>query len=391
MVGNRLQFNGGVYVGSLDSADRTQLFDRVSHAEFAGGHLHYLRDGALVAQPLDLTRMQLTGDPEVVAEQVNVLVPQAPIGAFSVSETGHIAFETPSPDGSQLKWVDRQGRIVGTVGGPGNTGNKVQLSPDGRQALIARSMQARAPGLVVFDLVQNLERRLTADPGALPLWSPDGTQIAYAKRAGGPASIYVRPSSGAGSEESLFADKENAFPEAWSPNGRFLMIHRRDDLWVLPLFGDRKPYQFVATPTTEWDAQFSPDGKWVAYTWFTAGRFEIYVSPFSDSATTPAADKWLVSAGAGHAARWHRNGKELFYWSPDTKQMMAVPVATDGPRFTVGRAVALFNARPQLESYPFTFYDVSADGQKFLISGFTQPSGRSSLSLIVNWPALLND
>jgi Tol biopolymer transport system component len=218
--------------------------------------------------------------------------------------------------------------------------------------------------------------------------------MAFARRNKGAYNVYVKASTGAGPEELLVADTVNLFPESWSPDGRVLLYSRNQDLWTLPMFGERKPLPFLATSTIEWEGQFSPDGRWVAYTTFESGRYEVYVTPFVhsnglSSASTPR-DRWLVSTGSGHAARWRRDGREIFYWSPDTKKLMAVPVRAEGRRLVVGRAEPLFSARPRLESYPFTFYDVSADGQRFLINGADTQGGSAALNLIVNWPALLN-
>jgi Tol biopolymer transport system component len=391
-VADRGPFVAGVYVGSLDSTTRTKVLDRISNVEFANGHLLFLRDAALVAQPLDLTRMKTTGEPLVLAERVHVSEPQAQLGAFSVSGEGALVFEAPtSPEGSQLAWVDRQGRRLGTVGSPAYYGNRVQLSRDGTQALVARSNPGRAADLFVVDVRQGLERRLTSAPAGEggPVWSPDGARVAFARRTGGPNAVYVTASSGADVEELLVPD---GFPEAWSPDGRFLLYQTKGNIHVLPLFGERKPFPLLATASVEWDSQFSPDGRWISYTSFESGRYEIYVSPFSElNGQNPKPAKWRVSSGAGHAARWRRDGREIFYWSPDSKRLMAVPLSAEGSQLQVGRAEPLFGARPKRESYPFTFYDVSADGQRFLISGVETQGRDPAIELIVNWPALLKN
>jgi Tol biopolymer transport system component len=408
-------YAGGVFVGSLDTSARRQVLDRVTNAEYARGHLLFMRDGALVAQKLDPTRITTAGEPVVLVSRVFLTVAGTQLGAFSASEDGVLAFETPtSPEGSQLVWMDRKGRRIGTLGSRSNYENEVELSPDGRYALVTRSERGGAPDLVVLDVSRNLDRRLTFAPEAdrLAVWSPDGTRVAFSRRNFGPHDMFVKASDGAASEELLLADEVNKFPESWSPDGRFLLYRTNNGMWVLPMAGDRpakgpgrpepaearKPFPYIKTTSRQWDAwdaRFSPDGRWVAYSSAESGHAEVYVSPFSVSGGAPSAvapvDKWLVSTGTARGPRWRRDGREIFYWSQDSNRLMAVPVRVNGPLFEVGHPEPLFEARPRLESYPFAFYDVSDDGQRFLVNGLEAQSGTPSLALIVNWPALLKN
>jgi eukaryotic-like serine/threonine-protein kinase len=394
-VADRGPYVGGVYVGSLEAPGRTLLLDRITNAEYAQGHVLSTRDGALVAQALDATTMKVTGTPRVLSERVHISVQEAQLGSFSISADGAVVFElSPSSGGPPVRWVDRRGRGIGTIGNPGIYGNKVELSHDGTRLLIAQAKPDATLAMFVFDLLRNHERRLTSatEAEASAVWSPDGRRVAFARRTKGPNAIYITASDRLGSEELVIPD---GFPESWSPDGRFLLYQTNGDLHVLPVSPRGRPFPLLTTRSIEWDAQFSPDGRWVAYTAFESGRYEIYVVPFSETnggrSAAALSEKWRVSSGSGHAARWRRDGTEIFYWSPDTRKVMAVRVRADGSRFDVGAEERLFTARPRLESYPFTFYDVSADGQRFLVSGIDTQHRAPSLSLIVNWPALVKN
>jgi dipeptidyl aminopeptidase/acylaminoacyl peptidase len=389
-----------VYVGSLDSTDRTQLLDFISHAEYASGHLLFVREGALVAQPLDVTRLTLSGEPALIAGEVNVLVRNAPIGGFSVAEDGTLAFEDRAAAAvSQLASLDRTGRPLGTLGNAGDYDNRVQLSPDGSEAVVARSDKGAALDLFVLEVSTNVERRVTSARAndTVPVWSADGRGIAFSRRSQGIYALHLVDANGSGLEERLPVGGVNTFPQElvawWRFPALFESQHRNDraDLWVLPLSGERKPLPFLETAAITW----GHSSLLTAAGWPTPrpnrDAMRSRSRPFLRATARAAQAKWRVSEGAGHAARWRRDGREIYYWSPDSKMLMAVPVRADGSTLHVGRAEALFEIRPPLESYPWTFYDVSPDGQRFLINRIVPRSGAPQLSLIVNWPTLLKD
>ena len=209
----------------------------------------------------------------------------------------------------------------------------------------------------------------------MPLWSPDGTQIAFGSNRKGVFDLYLKPSSGAGSEQLLRESPHTKAPLSWSSDGRFLLFYDIDpkttfDLWTQPLTGDGKPSPWLNTPFTETLGQFSPDGRWVAYQSNESGPFEIYVQPF------PAASaKWQISTQGGTMPRWRADGKELFFIAPDAK-VMAAAVTPSNTTFEAAPPVALFQTRilsgvSQLLKHQ---YAVSRDG-RFLIS---EPAGEST-------------
>jgi Tol biopolymer transport system component len=200
--------------------------------------------------------------------------------------------------------------------------------------------------------------------------------------------VYQKASSGVGNDELLLSNGHINFPENWSPDGRFLLYvegpstanTKSSDLWILPLFGVRKPIPYLQTRFNEYRGKLSPDGRWVAYPSDESGRDEIYVAPFPEPS-----GKWLISTAGGMWPRWRRDGKELFYLAPDNT-LMAVTVTAQGSKFSAGAAQPLFKSRPSLWRYP---YDVSPDGQRFLVISPTDEGDSPPITLVVNWPALL--
>ncbi len=381
----------GVYVGSLDSPDRTRLLDSFANAQYAAGFLVFPRAGTLMAQPFDATGLTLSGQAMAVAEQVNFspgVPPTGTLAAFTVSATGVLVFEALMT--SRLVWFDRAGRQTGTLGDAARHGSGVHLSPDGRQASVVVTDSREAANVWLFDVARGVRTPLTVSgvvstavaPGSI--WSPDGHRVVFASTQKGPRDLFQKASNGAGPENVLLADDANKYPESWSPDGRFLLYMRwakgsTPDIWVLPLFGDRKPYGFIEAPFFELASQFSPDGRWVAYNSNESGRSEVYVVPFPGPG-----GKVRISTGGGDSARWRRDGKEIFYLAGNT--LMAAGVTANGSRLAVGAVQRLFDV-PTADGYwP---YDVSPDGQRFLVNmleGAVAP-----LTIVVNWPAGLKN
>jgi len=381
-----------VFVASLGLSEREFLFNADStNVVYSQGHLLFLRETTLMAQPFDAQRLELTGDPFPIAEQIQ-LPPVAPgSGLFSASVNGVLAYQTgESVAGSKLTWFDRTGKQAGVVGEAGLYGD-VELSGDGKWATVSIPDQGRATrDLWVYDMARGLKTRFTSDPAAEQnsIWSPDGSRVVFNSRRKGHLDMYQKDSSGAGTEEVLLEDNFEKFPTAWSPDGRSILYvsgagptGAGRDLFVLPLSGDRKPIPFLQTQFSENYAQLSPDGRWVSFTSNESGRDEIHVAPFPGPG-----GRRLVSTAGGAQARWRPDGAEIFYLAPDNKLMVA-EVNGRGSSFEVGAVKPLFQTRAVLGSR--RAYDVSADGQRFLINTEPEQVVSAPITVVVNWTARL--
>jgi serine/threonine protein kinase len=390
----------GMYVGSLDIDAGNQSRQRVLATDvpalFANGHLFFPRAGTLMAQPFDARRMELDEAPVPVAQDVEVTWYFT--GAFSVSDEGVFVYRTTSAPGTfQLTSVDRQGKTVGTFGPPGTDG-RVVLSPDGARA-VAKDAPYNVPGdLWMLDLASGGRTRFTfsKDVYSPAVWSPDGTRIAYsAGRLGD--TIYEKAASGVGDGRVLLKEAGlRHFPTSWSRDGRFLLYHTENttntgyDQWVLSL-SDGKPHLMLGEAFNEWAGVFSPDMRWVTYVSLETGNSEIYVRPFRVSGQTgrPSVGegKWQISKGGGNWPQWRINREIVFNTGPIGTEVFAAPVNTTGTAFESGAAQRLpFPPSPGVSNTPQS----TPDGQRFLIEvPLNQRAARTSFSVVLNWPALL--
>lgn len=367
--------------GSLDANDATRLLAADSQAQYAGpGHLLFVRQGSLFAQPFDEHRRQLTGEAFGVADHV---MPDSVGGAaFSVSDTGVLIYRTGGVAATQLTWVDRSGRPLGTVGPPGAYRNPA-LSPDGaRVAVEMTDVQRRTQDIWLVELARGASSRFTFDPqnDIYPAWSPDGSRIAFGSDRGDDFSMYLKPSNGATSEQLLLETPGGSAPYSWSPDGQFIVSRAGPTattgptFGVLPLTGNQKPHLFERTTFVPAYASVSPTNRWLAYMSNESGRAEVYVRSFPD-----AGGKYQISKDGGTAPRWRGDGKELFFTGAEG-QLMAVPIAGEAA-LQVGSAVTLF--RTQLLPTGIGFrqqYDVTRDGQRFLLNVLTENAAPSAIN-----------
>jgi serine/threonine protein kinase/Tol biopolymer transport system component len=383
----------GIFLGSLDSAD----IRRLTPADTAGvylssGWLLWVRGGTLVAQRLDLGQKALTGDPVTLADPVAIGTSNA--GAISVSVTGFVAYRAGAAIRRQLVWVDRTGKALGTMGGPDENGlSAPSVSPDGRRVAVQRTVGGN---LDIWLLDGSRTSRFTFDAAQdrYPIWSPDGSRIAFDSDRTGAFDLYQKSSSGVGVEELLAESAQTKVPHDWSADGRFLLYVSIDpqtgrDLWVLPVEGNRKPWVFLKTSFDERQSAFSPDGRWVAYESNESGRYEIHVralaAPVASDAAADVVGQWQVSTAGGVYPRWRPDGKELYYLSP-TGAMMAAPIVVTGSAFEPGAAVTLFPTRIYgggVEQQQGRQYDVTRDG-RFLINAELD-NAAAPITLLMNW------
>jgi Tol biopolymer transport system component len=382
---------GPVFIGSLDSTAGVRVMDDIdsTNVVYSQGHLLFLRETTLMAQPFDPGRLVLSGEQFPVAEQIQTF---AAYGFFSASGNGVLTYQTGTAAGApQIGWFDRAGKSLGAVGKPAEYGD-LALAPDGRRAMVRLLTGPGGSDLWLLDLARDgLATRFTFDAAldTSPIWSPDGERIVFSSTRKGSADLYQKASSGAGSEDVLLATNENKFPSSWSPDTRHLLYSQNsaggNDIWVLPMSGDKKPFPFLRTRANAFQGQFSPDGKWIAYVSNESGRAEVYVAPFN--ASSASGGKWQVSTNGGAQPRWRPDGKEIFYVSPAPNvRLMAAAVGATGTRFDVGAVTPLFVVR--LPGTPGVFYQVSPDGKRFLFNMAPMVDTTATpITVVVNWTA----
>jgi Tol biopolymer transport system component len=380
----------GVYVGSLDSRERKRLVPYLSSAVVdPAGQLLFAQSGTLVAQPFDLTRLEVSGTPVPIVPRV-AFSPSYYMAAFSISRTGVLAYG-PGQVPTQLQWMNRRGETLTRVG---PTGEYLQprLSPDETKIAVARlDAQLSTYDLWLIDGSRgdSLSRfTYQAASDRFPVWSPDGQLIAFSTQStGGLSQIYVRPVVGTSDERVLVANAESdrvtSFAMDWAADGARLVFstQRANTNWDIDVadVNTGATTTFLSTPFIEVEPQLSADQRWLAYTSDESGSLEVYVRSF------PAGDgKWQVSTAGGRQPRWRRDGQELFYVAPDGT-LMSVPIAAGSP-FTAGLPTALFRMSvPDLAPQFGRDFAVSHDGQRFLVNWAAEQ--RAHATVVVNWNA----
>jgi DNA-binding winged helix-turn-helix (wHTH) protein/Tol biopolymer transport system component len=378
---------GGICVDSLDEPGSKLLLRAHSNAAYAQGYLLFVREGTLVAQPFDTQGLETAGEAFPIAEQVQKGATSTR-GVFSVSEQGVLAYQTgAAARDSQLTWFDRHGKSLGVLGELAPYINP-KLSPDGQRAAVTLiNPQTGRLDIWLYEVARGIRTRFTFDPAAVraAIWSPDGSHIIFNSDRKGNHDLYLKGASGVDSEELLLESDLDKHPVSWSADGRFLLYQTFDpktkfDAWILPLGGDPKPFPFLKTEFNETFSQFSPDGRWIAYTSDESRRNEVYVLPFPG----PGAKRQISTSG-GQLPRWRGDGKEIFFIAPDNK-LMAAEVNGQGAMFEVGTVRPLFEAQKTAPGY---FYDVTSDGQRFLVGTAVEQRARTPITLVLNWTAEL--
>jgi serine/threonine protein kinase len=377
----------GVYTGSLDHPEeRVPVLKTYTKAVYAhtlraeAGYLLWMREQTLWAQRFDAKKLRLQGDPVAVAQEVAVN-PRNHRAAFWAADAGLLVYRTEALRSARMTWFNRDG----TPGQEFAYWGRPRLSPDGKRAVFGRLVGIASLNLWLFEFSRSVLTRLTfgANIDSHPAWSPDGSQIAFSSNRTGIFQIYRKDANG-GREEQLTSGPNDKWLTDWSRDGKFLLYFEQDprsqdDLWVLPLGGNRKPISILQTPFNETKGQFSPDGKWIAYDSNESGDFEVYIRAFPSSTM-----QWQISNRGGTNPRWRGDGKELFFVSPDSK-MMAATIRTSDTSVQPNTPRELFPT--SILGGVENPYDVSADGQRLLLS--LPSEDIPPLTVVMNWDAAL--
>jgi serine/threonine protein kinase/Tol biopolymer transport system component len=348
------------------------------------GHLVYAQGGRLMAVSFDSQRLAVTG---VAVPMVEGVVQSSSSGAaqYSLSATGSLVYVPGDVRSAQrrLVWVTRSGTEQ-PVAAPAHNYLFPRLSTDGRR--VAVNVTEQETQVWLYDLSREALTRFTFEGkySGNPVWAPDGKLIAIQSVGEGPATnIYWQRADGSGGLERLTTSEYVHFPMSWSLDGQLLAFVEVNpttgyDIWVLRL-SDRKAQPFLRTPFNESAPRFSPDGRWLAYVSDESGHWEIYVQPYPGPG-----GKWEVSTGGGTEPVWNPNGRELFYRSGD--KMMVVEIATQ-PSFTAGKPRVLFEGRYEPSPATSPNYDVSPDGQRFLMFKTAEASDAAptQINVVLNW------
>ncbi|HEV2247462.1 MAG TPA: hypothetical protein VGW37_12480, partial [Terriglobia bacterium] len=376
--------NAQVAVQSVGTGERRNLIQGGTHPRYAtSGHLVYEERGTLMAIPFDPRRLELTGATAPVAE--GILQSQSSGAAqYSFSNTGSLVYVPGGVQSAQrrLVWVSRNGAEQPLASSAQAYVNP-RLSPDGQR--VAVGITEPEFQIWLYDVSREALTRFTFE-GSLnsaPIWTPDGKRIAFQGNQEGPPNIFWQLADGGGGLERLTAGAYNLVPVSWSRDGQllaFLEINPTTgyNIWVLRM-SDRKPQPFLQTPFNESVPRFSPDGRWLAYISDESGRYEIYVQPYPGPG-----GKWQISTEGGTEPAWNPNGRELFYRSGD--KMMAVDIATQ-PGFAAGKPRMLFEGQYVPTPATNSNYDVSPDGQRFLMLKPVDQdqAAPTQINVVLNW------
>jgi eukaryotic-like serine/threonine-protein kinase len=367
----------GIYVGSLDSAEPRRILNDATRVQYVEpGYLVFRRGRVVMAVPFDIRRLEVSGAPFPLADQVFA-------GQYLATADGDLVYRFDGAVAAQLAWYGRDGGRLEVVGTPGPY-RQIALSPSGRRVAIQAGETVSggtAADLLMLDLATGVRSRLTNNPSlnSDPSWSPDERRLVFSSNRTGRNAVFVKDLT-TGQETPLFDFPTNVVVDEWAPDGKFIVFRTGGRaIYALPMPGGT-PRLVVDTPISiEDQTRLSPDGRWLAFNSDESGTWDVYVASFPGFS-----DKQQISVNGGMQPVWRRDGRELFYLTPQG-QLMAVEVDTRSASVVTGVRRTLF--RTSLNpSIQVGEYAVSPDGQRFLI---LDPVGNQSqsISLLLNWPA----
>jgi len=342
------------------------------------GHLVYVRGGAMFAVPFDLKRLAVTGPETPVIEGVFYNITGG-FADYTFSDFGLLMYvaELRPTNSSTLEWRDRKGAAQSYSAAPQDY-REVHMSPDGQRAAVTVGQIGGNTEIWIIELARGTSSRLTSEAQSnSSAWTPDG-RLAY--RSSRNQGIVWAAADGSGKPKLLLATGALALPTSWTPDGKTLLYTEGlpAHIWTLPVLGsgsNTKPQPlFEATRFNERAARISPDGRWVAYVSDESGKNQVYVRPFPGPGSRVS-----ISIDGGQQPKWSGQGRELIYWDPGKKQLMAVDIQTS-PMLRAGRPEVLF----KLDNVP---WDVTPDGKRFLVVKELKSTANEARSqeAVVNW------
>src|SRR5436190_22563110 len=377
-----------VFVGSLDSTERRLLFPTSGAAVYVSqGYIVYPRESTLFAQPFDGRKMIAEGEAVPIADTVQMFATTL-VSLFSLSDTGALAYSrAENITGLQLMLVDRSGKELEALTPPGDY-NHPGLSHDGKRLAFEQTSAGAGSDVWILDLVRHVPTRLTFEPEdeGYPVWSPDDSQIAYAgPRPSGTFDVLRKASTGTSPAVRLWGVTGVVFPTQWLGDGTIIQTALQPNQSSFDIFrlalqsGTSTPV--ISTKFDDVMGQVSPDGHWIAYSCNVSSQMEVYIEPYP-----PSGAKWQVSSNGGGSPRWRRDGKELFFVANDGHlTSVAIHASTNG--LEISTPVPLFQTR--LRQAIGHEYDVSADGQKFILNSSRGGDDKTTITLVTNWPSEL--
>jgi Tol biopolymer transport system component len=392
----------GVYVGSVDPPEYHRLFTSQTNAVYAAaspdspktGYLLYINERDLMAQPFNAGRLETSGDAFTLANEIGA-VRSLSLAPISVSATGVLVYQGVGKPTRQMVWMDRSGKQIAIAGEPGTWGPP-RISPDGNRAVIAKAPKdGTAAHLWMLDVSGAAEQisNSTMHEGA-PVWSPDGSRIVYFAMQDGVYDLFVRSPLPGSRADLLLKSGVSKYPTDWSHDGKYVLFNIGDqnapthtDIWGVSV-GDGRVSAILDTVKAEGFGAVSPDGKWLAYQSDVSGRNEVYVQSF-DGLSNGTKRLWQVSKGGGGLPRWRSDSNELFYLTGDGRlKSVAIHIGPEGG-IESGQPQTLFQTRPTPGSW--NLYDVSPDGQRFLVNMPLEWTSAVPITVVTNWTEKLKE
>jgi eukaryotic-like serine/threonine-protein kinase len=376
-----------LWLASLDPHEKAHdLGEAGTQATYSGGHILSVVDGVLMARPFDPGREEFTGESFPLKPLAARLLFGLVFTDFSANTQGMLVYPPETNSLTELRWRNRAGKQLGTLGAPGEYYTP-RISPDGSRVAFSRREGNKAD-IWVANLNTGALTRLTFDPAVdeNPVWSGDGSAVTFDNDASGNANLFRKAATGAGAIDRLTTATVEEEPLDWSRDGRFLLYTQltQSTEIMIQAAGGGPPLSFLGHARGASKAQFNPGvPHWITYDFDDSGRREIYVQEFEPGKPASAA-RWQISNAGGIMPRWRGDGKEILYLSLDGK-MMAARVSSDGGVFQSSTPQFLFDATPPQLRTPNFEYDVSADGERFLMIEPLEKPEFQPLTLVTNW------